>query len=220
MNRAFESLLEDWATVRGRSSTSSTVKPEVITSLGQLHPENVFRLLDGYSAATLQKMSGSRGFGTEGKVKKAEIVRKLATRFYEPEYIKKAVAGLSPVALDGLRRIKQVGGMLKLSTWQMQMQERYDQPRTQAAQAELIGNLLVLYGDLNSYGIDFNGLSKHELHASGSGGNQVVLWTYPQVLQQVSIENYDSLPTAPSPYNTHAEPKLKPQPASIICWQI
>ncbi len=186
MNKTFQILFEDFAEIGRKALPPVANIDSRLTQLGDLKKDFLSRLLDYYSAAAIQNMAASRGVTTGFKQVKLESIKSLVNLFYDPTSIKTMIQKLSPLALDGLQRLKRAGGMLSLVNWQAQMQQQHSKNQTDQAQAELIGAMLMFYATITYNGTEFGAGQRHELTKSGIYNQRdVILWTTPQVLELV-----------------------------------
>ncbi len=212
MNKVFEKLFQDFKQVGQQATQGFTESPPTLDWLDKLSDVQRAKLIGTYTVNAVERMAASRGLNVEN-LKKQYMVTEVARRFYDGGSLTRIINGLSPAGREGLLRIQQAGGSLKLSSWQAQMQDKYGRARMEQVQAELIGNMLAFYGERYSANhIEFQtSPRRHEVTAHGFAGSNVVLWTYPKVLSLLKA-NADELKAL---QNQNTPQPYKPQPTKV-----
>lgn len=202
MNKVFEILFEDFETIGQAVGPGADNTALLVQKLDALREKQIIQLLDTYSMPALQRMAQGRSI-SDPKLKKQILAAKLAARFYETASTQRGLQSLSAAARDGLARIKRAGGLIRAASWRAQMIARHGQKGMEQAQLELGGAMLAFYGMRYLDSIEFTSSYKHDLHTSNEGGENLILWSYPKVLNSFKPDPQEQ--TKPlEPYNPKA----------------
>jgi hypothetical protein len=202
MNKTFELLLNEFDKLDSGIADQQLSGADVFYKRAKsLTVAELYSVFNSYSAPAVQTIAGSRGL-IERKIKQ-DSVEYLARHFYDKARITHLVNNLTPIGRDGLRRIKEAGGIVMFTSWRHQMLKKHGEKGFENGLVELTSNALAFFANTDGYNINLTTQFTHDLKTTGANVNNSLIWSFPQALDLLpdnfpDILNVRASSTAPA----------------------